>query len=58
VAAVAPIVVAHGGVLGALAETGIAILVAGLFLTVWFRAQRHGDRPQAEMHDDDDVSPR
>jgi hypothetical protein len=51
-------VVAHGGVLGALAETGIAILVAGLFLTVWFRAQRHGDRPQAEMRDDDDVSPR
>jgi hypothetical protein len=49
-------VVAHGGVLGALAETGIGILVAALFLTVWFRAQRHRDGPQAEMRDDDDVS--
>ena len=50
--------VAHGGVLGALAETGIGILVAGLFLTVWFRSQRDRDRPQAEMRDDDDASPR
>jgi len=55
VASVAPIV-AHGGVYGAMAETGIGIAVAALFLTVWFRARGHGDRPEAEMRDDDDVS--
>ena len=54
-ASVAPIV-AHGGVYGAMAETGIGIAVAALFLTVWFRARGHGDRPEAEMRDDDDVS--
>jgi acyl-coenzyme A thioesterase PaaI-like protein len=54
VAALAQIALAHGGVLGALAETAIGIAVAGLFLTVWFRARRDRDRPQAEMRDEDD----
>ena len=54
-ASVAPIV-AHGGVYGAMAETGIGIAVAALFLTVWFRAKRNRDRPEAEMRDDDDLN--
>jgi hypothetical protein len=45
--------VAHGGVYGAVAEAAIALAIAGLFLYVWLRERRRGDRPIAEIRDDD-----
>jgi uncharacterized protein (TIGR03382 family) len=44
---------AHGGVYGAVAEGAIALAIAGLFLFVWLRERRRGDRPVAELRDDD-----
>jgi hypothetical protein len=44
---------AHGGVYGAVAEAAIALAIAGLFLFVWLRERRRGDRPAAELRDDD-----
>jgi hypothetical protein len=44
---------AHGGVYGAVAEAAIAVAIAGLFLFVWLRERRRGNRPVAELRDDD-----
>jgi hypothetical protein len=44
---------AHGGVYGAVAEAAIALAIGVLFAYVWLRERRRGDRPVAELRDDD-----
>jgi hypothetical protein len=43
VAALAWLILAHGGVPGAIAEGTIAVAVLGLFVAVWLRERRGGE---------------
>jgi uncharacterized membrane protein YtjA (UPF0391 family) len=49
--------VGHGGVAGAIAESGLAVVVASIFLAVWLRERKAGrGRPPgaARLTDDED----
>jgi hypothetical protein len=58
---VAPLagIVAHGGVAGAIAESFVALSVAGVLVAVWLRERRagraHSSGDQARLRDDDDA---
>ena len=45
--------IGHGGLYGLLAEAGLAIAVAGLFIWIWLRERRRARlEGPAEMRDD------
>jgi hypothetical protein len=51
------LVVAHGGLVGAIAESLIVLAVSAVFIAVWVRERRAGRAPQgpARLRDDDEA---
>jgi hypothetical protein len=51
---------AHGGIAGLIAEAGLALVVASIFLAVWLRERRavRGRAPEgpARLREDDEAS--
>jgi hypothetical protein len=52
VAALARLTLAHGGVYGGIAEGGLAVALAGLFIWIWLRERRRSRAEAAEPSDD------
>jgi hypothetical protein len=53
-------VLAHGGLVGLIAETAVVLVVASIFLAVWLRERRSGgERPAgaARLREDDEAPP-
>ncbi|HXG75655.1 MAG TPA: hypothetical protein VNJ53_03705 [Gaiellaceae bacterium] len=53
-AALAGLIVAHGGLAGALVEASLAVAVVGFLVAVWLRERRRGRRRRgpARLRDD------
>jgi hypothetical protein len=53
--------IAHGGLGGAIAESLVALAVAGVLIAVWLRERRPGEERKhggaARLRDDDDPRP-